>query len=762
MKIKIIFTVVCFSLLSIQNILSQNKIETLKQITLQDGSDLIKSLGHYRMSSLFDDPSQKNKNASIHFDIDTLDLYWEVLKKIVAYYPKSYEEQRDISYFLPQLLTDIIKDFGDQQYEELTTIYKSLPDTSYLRGESFLVPFVQYLVYKEIKQIIEDKTKPSNYLSDSIISFDENTKQKKLECLNKYKLLFNSVKNHYQQRVLSDTSCGWFSVQYNERLFYKTIEEILFNSSTDDFKNLNKFRWCGTGSEYFYSKQLLVELLILLREKDYLSILGRADYYSGPNLSGKTKIKLLELCNIDWINYYTGSILSGEFNSIPSFFTRAGDKAAINLFDFRDSIKNKGWYIVKCAEFINPTSEQDREYFDYFDDNQFLKNYGYSLPFKIIPVNLEIKNKLKLEIINISSTADEFYLCQSAIDALLKIKFDEEVKETLLLLTKSKFSIIRSNAANILKKKGIVVSLPNNDGKIKFKFLVNGKPLKQDKIRCEFYKDSTAGRSFLNDSEKTNEDGILSITGDLLLDHVNEIKKIIFYPDKMNNGGKEAIFVCESVLPKNLNDTTIINIQAAKVLVRFHVNRNNDFYKDKKMNVNAFPPKVTMLDFNIEFKEVFEFPMKFQKKIKCSFSAYIPGSTTWHSSLMEIEEDSIVIDANLENGTNVTFNIVPPGGKDADKWVLFDLVKTGNSEWDNFWNYDYSILGYESLPIGEYNLIISSSAEKKSRYQKSENECSEQIIAEFPDYNGKIIPFSISKDSPPEIDLGTIKLEPTE
>lgn len=764
MKIKLIFTLVYFSLLSIQNILGQNKIETLKQITLQDGSDLIESLGHYRMASLFDDSSLKKEEPSRNSDIDTLGLYWKVLNKVVNYSPTSYEEKRDIIYFLPQILTDVINDYGDQEFEKLVTLYISLPDTSYLRGESFLIPFVQYQVYKEIKNIFGEQIHPNTQINH--LKPTENKKSPNFkDTYFKYcKEIFNEVQEHYQQRVLKDTSCGWYSFQSNEHLFYKTIEGILFNSTRDDLKNLNKFNWggwCGTGSEYFYSKQLLVELLILLRERDYLSILGRSDHYSGPNLAGKSKIKLLELCNIDWIDYFTGAMLSGKLNSVPTIFTKSGsDKAALNLLECKDSISSKGWYIIKCAEFINPSSEQDREYFDYFDDNQFLKNYEYNLPLTIIPVNDELKNKLKHEIINISSTADEFYLCQSAIDALLKIKFDEEVKETLLLLTKSKFSIIRRNAANILKKKGIVVSLPNDDGKIKFKFLVNGKPLKQDKIRCEFYKDSTAGRSFLNDSEKTNEDGILSITGDLLLDHVNEIKKIIFYPDKMNNGGKEAIFVCESVLPKNLNDTTIINIQAAKVLVRFHVNRNNDFYKDKKMNVNAFPPKVTMLDFNIDFKEIFEFPMKFQKKIKCSFSAYIPGSTTWHSSLMEIEEDSIVIDANLENGTNVTFTIDSPGGKEADKWVLFDLIKIGNGKWDNSWSYDYSIQGYESLPIGEYNLIISSSAEKKSKYQKSENECSEQIIAEYPDYEGKIISFTISEDSPVVIDLGIIKLEP--
>jgi hypothetical protein len=633
-----------------------------------------------------------------------------------------------------------------------------------LRGESFLIPFVQYQVYKEIKNIFEKQIHPITNINYLEPIQNKNSPNFKDTYFKSCKELFNAVQEHYQQRVLKDTSCGWYSFQSNEQLFYKTIEGILFNSTRDDLKNLNKFSWggwCGTGSEYFYNKQLLVELLILLRERDYLSILGRKDHYSGPDLAGKSKIKLLELCNIDWIDYFTGAILSGKLNNVPSIFTKRGsDKAALNFLEYKDSISSKGWYIIKCAEFINPSSEHDREYFDYFDDNQFLKNYEYNLPLTVIPVNDELKNKLKHEIINVSSTADEFYLCQSAIDALQKIKFDEDVKAAFLLFTKSKFSIIRGNAANILKKKGVVVSLPDDDGKVKYKFLVNGKPLKQDKIRCEFYKASRLDRPFLNDSEKTNEDGILSITRDLLLDHVDEIKKIVFYPDKSNGGGKEVIFVCESVLPKNLNDTTTIDIQAAKVLVKFHLNRNTDFYRDKKMNVNAFPPNIITLDFSSDIKEIFAFPMKFQKKMKCSFSAYIPGSTTWHSSLMEIQQDSILLDAYLENGTNVTLHIEPPGGKDADKWVLFDLTRIGKSRWEDSFYYDYFLGGFESLPIGEYNLIISSSAEKKSKYQKSENECSEQIIAEYPDYEGKIISFTISEDSPAVIDLGIIKLEP--
>lgn len=752
-----------FLFISLQNLLCQNKIESLRQISENNGSDLIKSLSHYRIASLFDSSPLKGKEVTLNLNIDTLELYWKALRKVVNYIPKSYDDEREVNYFLPQFLTDIIKDYGDQEYDKLTNLYKSLPDTSYLRGESFLVPFFQYQVYKEIKSILEEKISPTKYLIEPTNTTIKNDYGKETEYLNKCKELFSSVKQHYQQRVLNDTICGWYSIQSNQNLFYKNIENILFKRSMDDFKNLYRFRWgswCGTGSEYFYSKQLLVELLILLRERDYLSILGRNDYYSGPKLSGKTKIKLFELCNIDWIDFYTGSILSGELNSVPTIFTKSGSsKAALNLFEVKDSIPSKGWYIIKCAEFINPISEEEREYFDYFDDNQFLKTYENNLPLQTLLVNDELKKKLKQEVINISATADDFYLCQSAIDALVKIKFDDEVKETLILLTKSKFSIIRGNAANILKKKGIVISLPKDDGKIKYKFLVDGNPLKKDRIRWELYNDIKPDRSFLNSSEITNDDGILSIARDLLLDRIDEIKKIVFYPDVMNSGGNQVIFIYDSQMPRDLTDTTVIDISTVKASIRFHLNRNAEFYKEKKMRINAFPPKVIMLSYEPEIKELFNFPVRFQKNLKCSFSAYVPGAITWFSPNRDTLKDNLIFDVYLENGTNVTFSLELPVGKDADKWEMFDLEKIGSSRWDNNFHYDYSIGGYENVPVGEYRLVISSSSEKKSKQNRNDNECKEQILQEYPDYEGKIVSFTITKNSPASIDLGIIKLD---
>lgn len=758
MKMKLVCITVFVFFISLQNSSAQNKVSVLKQILSKEEPELIKLLGQYRFADFLYDPTNKKLDNNENSDTDTLELYWEVLRKVTALNPESYDEILEIDYFLPQLLSDILNRYGEHEYEKLTEFYKSLSDTFFSKGESFLIPFCSYLVYKEIDFSIRNNIKPD---ADFIFLGNSNNKTNKSLYFQYCKELYNSIEKHYEKRILRDTSCGYYSYQSNSALFYETVEEILFKSTSEDLKKLNKFRWggwCGTGSEYFYSQQYLVELLILLRERDFYSVLGRKDFYSVPNLGSKTKTKFLELCDIDWIDYYTGAILSGKLREVPSVFTKTGsDKAALNLLAIKDSIKYKGWYIVKCAEFINSSFEKESGYFDYFDSNQFLNKYEYSLPDSTIPINDELKKKLKREIISISSIEEDFELCQLAINALQKIKFDEDVKKVLLLYTKSKYSIIRNNAANILKKQGILVELPNDDGKIKYKFLVDGKPLKKDRIRWELYTDLKQERPILNGSDNTDEDGILYILSDTFLDRIDNVKKIVFYPD---GGGKEVIFLCESQLPKNLKDTTIIYVTTVKVSIRFHLNRNADFYKGKKMGINAFPPKLIMLDFTSDIRDVFEFPMKFQKNIKSSFSAYVPGAITWFSPGRDSIKNDLIMDAYLKNGTNVTFELVAPGGDKADKWPLFDLKRVGNSEWDNFWSYDYELGGYESLSVGEYRLIISSSKEKKSNYQKKGNECSEEIVMDFPDYEGKIITFTIAEDSPPQIDLGIIELEP--
>jgi len=744
-------------------LIGQNKISRLNKILTLEGIELLAEIEEYRYSDYYDTLPHKKKIPNINTRIDTLELYWKVLNKSIALKPNSFDEKYDISDFITDLVNDILINNGSAEYERLVTEYKSLPDTSWLRDETFLVPMYQYQVYKEIDNAITNKVNPK-----SIIGFPENLRPNVLNKTKKRniedsKALFDSIKSHYNQRISINTPCDWYSFQSNHLLFYKTMEQILFNQSSEDLEKLSKFTWggwCGTGSETFYNKKNLVELLILLRERDYLAVLGRGYFYGAPNLHEKTAVKFLELCGLDWIDYYTGAISSNKLRNIPSIFTKSGsDKAAQNLLELKDSIKNKGWYINKCVQFINPISKKEGEYLSFNNENILFNKLENKIPYPTIPVNYELKKILKDEIINISLKADEFYLCQSAINVLQKLKFDERVKDAFLFLVNSKYSMIRNNAAKILKKNGISIKLPVDNGKIKYRFLVDGKPLKQDKIRWELYDNSNSRRYFLCGSETTNEKGILLITSDTILDHISKIKKIIFYPDKSNGGGKEVIFYVESILPKNFSDTKTIHVSTAKISMRFHLNRDADFYLNKKMNIQAFPPKLSMLDFRTDIKEEFEFPVRFQKNIRCSFSADIPGALSWSSSFRDTIRNDLLLEVYLENGTTVIFKLLPPGGKKADERVLFKLEKKNESGWGSFFYYGYSIGGYESLPVGEYRLKISSSEEKKSKYQKNKKECSEIIPTDYADYEGKTIPFTITKNSPVKIDLGIIKLD---
>ncbi len=178
----------------------------------------------------------------------------------------------------------------------------------------------------------------------------------------------------------------------------------------------------------------------------------------------------------------------------------------------------------------------------------------------------------------------------------------------------------------------------------------------------------------------------------------------------MNGGGKQVIFYKESVLPQDLHDTTVIKISSAKVSIKLHLNRKHDFYKNKKMDVDLFPPKSSYLNYKVDVKDVFDIPVRIQKTMKFSVSLYVPVSKMCNPSYFETYKDSMMINAYLENGTNVIFQIKSPGGDKSDKCVLFDLKNKVSNILHDFFAYDYNLNLYENLPVGEYQLIICSSA----------------------------------------------------
>ena len=90
---------------------------------------------------------------------------------------------------------------------------------------------------------------------------------------------------------------------------------------------------------------------------------------------------------------------------------------------------------------------------------------------------------------------------------------------------------------------------------------------------------------------------------------------------------------------------------------------------------------------------------------------------------------------------------------DGERKVSYDLRKLGtNAELDYYESENHTFRG---LPCGDYVLHIRGSGE----LQSDDPEFADAAPAKM-EYAGRDIPFTISENSPPLIDLGKIDLEP--
>jgi hypothetical protein len=328
-----------------------------------------------------------------------------------------------------------------------------------------------------------------------------------------------------------------------------------------------------------------------------------------------------------------------------------------------------------------------------------------------------------------------------------------------LIYTKSKFSQVKESAARILKQNGIIVNLPKDDGMLAYRLLVDNRTLKNQEVYWEIFGDSSAYMHIMSSDGKTNENGVVTIPRDLVLSVNKEIKRIRFSSGMFGEKNKDLLFFYDTPMPTNYFDTTIINIPTCKVILNLKLNRDPEFYLNKKMNVylSTYISSYN-LNFSCAVKDTMQFSQKIQKGQDYYLSIDVPGSERW-SDFFEIQNDTHFVNIELKHGTSVIFEIVTPGDKQPDDDVMFDIIKNDSSESDYFFSpYDYELRGYQSLPIGEYTLKILSSEEKRIK-RESENWSKNEILKEYASYEGKEIKFTITEDSPEVIDLGIIKLE---
>jgi hypothetical protein len=219
------------------------------------------------------------------------------------------------------------------------------------------------------------------------------------------------------------------------------------------------------------------------------------------------------------------------------------------------------------------------------------------------------------------------------------------------------------------------------------------------------------------------------------------------------------VFFCtDIIIPDNISDTIDVKISTSRLIINFELNRDQGFYKDKQLEIyfSSRGCQLHDLEFSNSVTESYILPPKIQHG-SYYISVNISGSKRWHE-FFEIKSDTTTIFTKLESGTSVIFKIKAPGGEKADNEVSFKLIENNVTDDFSFSHYDYSLKGYESLPVGTYTLKIFSSKEKKARIKKNSRNSCDEIIPEYVDYKGKEISFTIDSNSPDLIDLGLIEL----
>lgn len=749
----------------------QDRLAELKKISTLEGKPFFDALDDYYFEFNYPnwhEPTVKDNITKYTLE-DTLNVYWLAIRKITNSIPKNFEERYPASRMLENILYEMLSSSGETEYPKLLDYHSDMPDTSVFKDDSFLMPLCNYWIKKETDYLISNSIKPK----DNLVLSKDFTPSPAInplpaELKNSW-YLFKSFESSYRYRINQDTSCQWYSVQKNYALFFKEIEEILKSESVGEhMKEILRYTWggwCGTGSEYFYEKQQVAILILLLKERNYAAILGNLSFTD--NLGFKKFRKLIQLCEFDWIDYYTGVMLDGKWWRTTPEFTRLGGVRAANKllkmkeYDYENVYGNQQ-YLIICNKFINPEKQNESKYdIDWFS-NSFFRDEFNTEKDSIIEVPSETKDKLRTTIIETVKGDTTIGICTQAIIVLSDFPFNHDIKEIMLGYTSSEFKSVRDGAAKILKKNGIDVELPKDNGLVVFRLFIDNALLSNFNVDYQIYTDSSKYGYSRSGSKTTSENGIISFSKDLLLSMKNPVQKIKFTSDGFSSDKQQHVFFCAGTkMPNDLSDTIDVFITTVKLNLRFDFNRSKEFYNNKEMRIylsnnNCFLQSIELTN---SIKDYYTLPQKIQKG-NYYINISIPGSNDWYE-FFEVNEDTTNLDINLEHGTNVLFKIKAPGGENADKQVQFELINNKNKNRYLFASYSYILDGYESLPVGFYTLKIISSKEKKEKTKiNSLNNCNE-ITPDYIDYRGKDIEFSITSDSPETIDLGTIELEPT-
>lgn len=670
---------------------------------------------------------------------------WQLVDKLQKEHRKAgLEAEKNIQYVLlyPTLTELILQSHGPADFERLMDVYDALPADSYAR-RLMIEPLSAFLIEREIAALEEAKQPLQVPTPEFKRALPEQLKHASPTLENAWRT-YRAVVASYDAELPRRQETKQISVQENWPLFHKLAAEIMRGRVDGAVARLTEFDWggmCGTGSDQFYAPQQRLLFLTLLRERRYSAALGAVlklnTYRSFEDRPAQWRRTFIRLCGHNWEHLFAGAALDGQ----PTL----GDLA-------KEGSAKAAEYLVQMGALPAMTERDDymRAAAGFITGSGLPTGYGTGSSADIRrtapPIPDEIQQQL-LAILHAQVKPDASLQTIDTLSHILTDKARPESKAALDLILKMPYGQASARAALALTALGVPTAA-KAARPVTFQLLVNGEAAKGTKVNWDMKAGDTGG---VSSSRVTDDKGRFSLERDYMLDPKRPITQLRFSAAHLKSP-RDVWFDIVREQPANLDAVTPLAVRSHLLAVTVTSNRPAGFYDGREIEVHLQAERnlygMPLYDNVAEFMKLpMGAPIEFAslQSGKYRVELFAPGAARWEGDITLDAPGRL--EAKLQPGADVKFEIVAPGGDTRDRNVQHILLRDGK-EFNAYAHYDYATRNYRGLPAGNYTLKVKSSQEKTSRGG----------LPTYPAYAGAQKQFAVDAASPVTIDLGAILL----
>lgn len=650
----------------------------------------------------------------------------------------------------------LIADIGeDQDYKRLLQIYDSLPADYWMQGV-FFDALSHMWFRRELPGLIKSTPKVSPPPSQEPLPANlQGAAPPLVEAWRLYKGVVAPFNARFAPSA-RQPDAPVIEAQQSWPAFYKVISDFFHGRGEDTVEKIAAFEWggwCGTGSELLYGPRNRTLFMALCRQKRFDLALGalmagadRERFRFGAK-KAEWPQSFIAACGLDWQVLYAGAVLDGG-DRTPELAAQGGEESArlLELMSALPFITEREDYLKAVAAFVVPAPFASGG----------MPEMVAGLRLVSSPQVAPERQQRLLEILHAQMKPDVGLRTVDAASHLLRDLRRPESAEVLKLALKSPYSRVRDNAFRALAEMGHKVEAPPVLSRANFRVLLNGQPLGGTSLNWEMQSKVPGGISSISSSAQTNGEGVLQLERDYLEDTKRKAASLQFTTPTLKSPS-DAWIEASIPIPADLNARTDITIATQSLTLKVAPVAGGAKTMTVRLKSERHKSHGVYFEAISEWIEVpADAPVTFPRLQRGRYHLEVlaPGAARWKSPDVTLGAQPETVQAALQKGADVRFELLAPGGESRDLSPDHALMSTdGPPDRYKFYDYlDYATRTYRGLPLGNYKVQVKPSRERPQNRRAT-------VVTTAP-YHGEERAFVIDAKSPPLIELGMIVLKP--